>query len=104
MEITVFAKKRRAADGRTFYNFLTSLPRKNGETQSMQIKFRSGAPFLKAEMCPCNIVIDKADCSIASRVFTRRDTGELGTAYTLWVSAYKMGSEFVDNSTDDYAF
>lgn len=102
MEIAVYAKKFTAEGGKTFYRYLTTLTRKDGSKQTMAVKFREDCGNPKAEKCPMNIVIDKKDANVASKEFIREDTGDVGTSYTLWVSAWKEGRPFVDTSLDDY--
>ena len=102
MELTIYAKKRTTNAGKVFFNYLTTLKRKDGEEQTLSVKFRDECGTPRPETCPCNIIVDKADANIAKRTFTREDTGLKDTALTLWISAWKMGSVFVDTSLDDY--
>lgn len=102
MEITVYAKKFTGEGNKTFYCYLSSLPRKDGTKQTIAVKFRDvcGAP--KPEKCPMNIVIDKKNANVVTKQFEREDTGEVGTSYTMWVSAWKEGKPFVDTSFDEF--
>ena len=101
-EITIFAK-RRVHEGKTFYNYITSMATKDGETRSLSVKFKEeSASAPDPSKCPMNIVIEKKDVNIAERKYRREDTGDTAIAYTLWISAYKPGSKYVDHSTDDY--
>ena len=102
MEITIYAKKRHAADGKTFYSYLSTLTRKDGTKQTVSVKFRDEAGNPKPEKCPMNVKFDKGNANIAIREFVREDTGEVGTSYTLWVSAWEPGALFVDHSLDDF--
>lgn len=102
MEITVYAKKRSTNEGKTFYSYLSTLTRKDGSTQSVSVKFRDECGSPKPEKCPMNVIIDKKDANLSSREFVREDTGEAAISYTLWVSAWTQGAEFVDHSLDDF--
>lgn len=103
MEITIFAKKRQTADGKkTFYNYLSTLTKKDGSTLRCAVKFRESAGNPKPEDCPLNIVIDKKDANLSPKELVT-ETGEIYTVYTLWVSAWKPGKTYVDHSLDDFA-
>lgn len=100
-EITIFAKKRQSKDGKkTFTSYLTTLTKKDGTTETMGVKFREEAGEPKE--CPCNIIVNKDDANISKRTYIREDTGEAAEAKTLWVTAWKKGSAYVDHSLDDY--
>lgn len=102
MEITIYAKKRTTTEGKTFYSYLSTLTRKDGTKQTVSVKFRDGAGNPKPENCPMNIKFDKGAANITSRVFTRKDNGEIGFSYTLWVFRWEQGAPFVDHSLDDF--
>ena len=101
MEISLFAKKVTTKEGRTFYKYLSTLTRKDGEQQGVRVCFTEDAPAPKPENCPCNIVIEKKDCNVSTRHYTDKNGNER-EARTLWISGWKNGSEYVDNSMDDY--
>ena len=101
MEITIFAKRRQSKDNKTFYQYLTTLPRRDGTTETMRVCFRD-CDIPKSDSCPRNIVVEKANCNISTRVFTVPDTGEIKQAKTLWVTRWDSGSEYVDHSMDEY--
>lgn len=103
MEITLFAKRRTSKEGKVFFQYLTTLVKKDGNTETMRVCFRNvDAP--KPETCPRNVVVNHDDCNIATRSFTDASTGEKKTAKTLWVAAWENGSEYVDHSLDEYDF
>ena len=102
MEITIFAKKRNTSDGKTFYSYLSTLTRKDGTQQTVTVKFRDDAGNPKPENCPMNIKFSKGSANMATHEFTREDTGEIGTSYTLWVSNWEQGTPYVDHSLDDF--
>lgn len=102
MEITIYAKKRNSADGKTFYSYLSTLNRKDGTKQTVSVKFRDAAGNPKPELCPMNIKFDRCCANLAKKEFIREDTGETATSYTLWVSAWELGEPFVDHSLDDF--
>lgn len=100
MEITIFAKKKKAKNGKEFVTYLTTLQKKDGTEDTMEVKFREevGEP----RNCPCNIEVEKTDINIQKKSVTREDTGELITVKKLWVKAWKPGSPYEDRSLDDY--
>lgn len=102
MEITIYAKKRQAKDGRPFTTYLSTLKRKDGTEQRVSVKFRDvcGAP--KPEKCPINIIVEKKSANLVKEHFTRGDTGEDAFSYKLWVSAWKEGTPYVDHSLDEF--
>lgn len=102
MEIVIFAKKRTKEDGKSFYSYLSTLTRKDGSTQTVLVKFRDECGHPKPEECPMNIKVDKANANIAKSEFTREDSGEIATSYTLWVTKWEKGSSWVDTSLDEF--
>lgn len=102
MEITIYAKKRTTAEGKTFYSYLSTLTRKDGTKQTVSVKFRDDAGNPKPEHCPMNITFEKSAANMATREFTHEATGEVGLSYTLWVSRWENGTPFVDHSLDDF--
>lgn len=102
MEITIYAKKRTTAEGKSFFSYLSTLTRKDGTKQTVSVKFRDECGNPKPENCPMNVKFDKGSANMATREFVREDTGEVGTSYTLWVSAWEPGTPFVDHSLDDF--
>lgn len=102
MEIAIFAKKRTGKDGKTFFSYLSTLTRKDGTKQTVSVKFRDECGHPKPETCPVNIKIDKGNANITKSEFTREDNGEVAVSYTLWVSAWELGSSWVDNSLDEF--
>lgn len=104
MEITIFAKRRTSKDGKTFFNYLTTLTKKDGTTETMRVAFRDTGsnPQPKPESCPRNIIFDKDSANIAARTFTDTNTGEMKVSHTLWLTEWREGSEYVDHSFDDY--
>lgn len=103
MKITIYAKKRKTKEGKSFYSYLTTLQRKDGSGgQTMTVKFRDGIAIPRAEECPMNIIIERGKANVAESSYVREDTGEIAYSYTLWVNEWSQGSEFVDHSLDDY--
>ena len=103
MEISVFAKKVTIGNGKSFYKYLSTLTTKDGEQQGVRVMFAEGCEAPKPADCPVNIVVDKGDCNVSKKKYTDKN-GNSGVARTLWVSKYSSGSEYVDNSMDDYDF
>lgn len=102
MEIAVFAKKRTTTDGRPFYGYLATLTKKDGSPLTVAVKFRDDCGAPKPENCPMNIKFQKGAANLSSKEYVREDTGETANSYTLWVSAWEVGSPYVDTSLDDF--
>lgn len=100
MEITIFAKRRKSNDGRAFVTYLSTLTKKGGEKLTCSVKFKDTEP--KPDDCPLNIVVDKGAANLSSRTYTDAKTGEIATAWTLWVGAWTQGGEYVDHSLDEF--
>ena len=101
MEIAIFAKNRTTKEGKNFYSYLSRIINKRGEEFPVTVKFREDCKPVPPQDCPCNIVIEKENCSLSGRKF-ETENGETGIGYTLWVSAWEYGGEFVDHSLDDF--
>lgn len=102
MQITVFAKKKSTKEGKIFYTYLTTLTKKDGTEEMIEVKFREDCGAPKAENCPMNVICDKADANISKKMITREDTGELYECKTLWISAWSEGDAYIDTSLDEY--
>lgn len=102
MEITIFAKKREAKDGRKFTSYLATLTKKSGEKTTVAVKFREDCGAPEPKNCPMNIVCEKKALNMSERNYVDNETGEVRTSYTLWVSEWKQGSPYVDHSMDEY--
>ena len=103
MEITIFAKKRTTKEGKQFHQYLSTLTKKDGTTETVRVAFRDvDAP--KPETCPRNIIVGKQTSNMATRKYTVKETGEIKESHTLWVYAWEQGSEYVDHSLDDYDY
>ena len=100
MEMTIFSKKRKTAEGREFSTYFTELLNKNsGELEKISVKFREecGAP----KVFPCNIVVEKENCNISKRTYEDEE-GLKKETRDLWITAWTEGSAYVDHSTDEY--
>lgn len=104
MQISIFAKKRTTKEGKTFYQFLTTLEKKDGTTETMRVAFRDieGNAVPKADSCPRNIIVDKDNANVSTTRYTDNETGELKFRKTLWVSKWESGEPYVDHSLDEY--
>ena len=100
MMTAIFAKKKKTKDGREFYVFLGRLRKKNGDELPVTVKFREGVPTPSPKDCPMNIVFDKESGNLSSRTYEQDD--EFRTVWTLWLSDWKSGPAYVDNSLDDF--
>lgn len=102
MKITLFAKKRTMETGKTFYNFLTTMRRKDGEDIIATVKFRDECGEPRPETCPINIEFDKKNANLSPRKYIDKD-GVEQTAWTLWLSAWVNSDDvYVDHSLDDF--
>ena len=101
MEITIFAKNKRTKEGKPFVTYLSTLRKKTGAMQTVAVRFRETCLAPRPEDCPKNIVIEKSDANLSEKHYTGVG-GETCTAFTLWVSKYSDGSDYVDTSLDDY--
>lgn len=104
MKTTIFAKKIKTNDGKTFFTYVTSLEKKDGSKQYMKVMY-SGKDKNKSfdsENCPVIIEFDKANANISTTKYISRD-GEDKKRYTLWLKDYQVSSEkYVDHSLDDF--
>ena len=102
MIIAIFAKRRQTNDGKTFFNYLSTLHGKDGNDIPVQVKFRESAGAPKPEECPINIIVDKADANLSKREYIDETTAETRVARTLWVTKWAKGEPYVDHSLDDF--
>lgn len=102
MEISIFAKQRKTKEGRSFTVYLSTLTKKDGSTVPCSVKFNQSCTPPKPESCPMNVIIDKEHCNVSKRRYLDESTGEILYAYTLWVSQYAAGGEYVDHSMDEF--
>lgn len=100
MEITVFAKKKKTKTGKDFFTYLTTLTKKDGEEEMIEVKFREECGVPKS--FPVNLVIEKSDANISKKTVIREDNGEAFVRKMFWVSAWTEGEPYVDTSLDEY--
>lgn len=104
MKTTVFAKRIKTKSGKSFIVFVTSLERKDGTKQYMQVMY-SGKDRNKAfdsDVCPLVIEFNREDANVSAKTYTDR-FGEERKSYTLWLKDYKVVDEkFLDHSLDDF--
>lgn len=100
MKITVYAKRKKTKTGKEFFTYLTTLTKKDGTEEMLEVKFREecGAP----KNCPCNIVVNKEDANISKQTITREDNGEVYEVKKLWITSWSSGEPYVDTSLDEY--
>lgn len=104
MLLNVFAKKRTGKDGKVFYNFLSTLTKKDGEQETVQLKFTEDAGLPNASKCPMTIEVDKADANLVKKMVTVEKNGEEKEIEqrTLWINKYEYKGDYVDHSLDEY--
>ena len=104
MKTTIFAKRVKSHDGKSFVVFVTHLERKDGSKQYMRVMY-SGKDRNKAfdtDLCPLVIEFNREDANVSTEKYTDK-SGEERKSYTLWVKDYKVSDEkFVDHSLDDF--
>lgn len=104
MKTTIFAKRVKSHDGKSFVVFVTQLERKDGSRQYMRVMY-SGKDKNKAfdmDICPLVIEFNREDANVSAETYTDK-SGEERKSYTLWIKDYKVSDEkFVDHSLDDF--
>ena len=104
MKTTIFAKRVKSHDGKSFVTFVTQLERKDGSKQYMRVMY-SGKDRNKAfdtDVCPLVIEFDREDANVSAQTYTDK-SGEERKSYTLWLKDYRASAEkFVDHSLDDF--
>ena len=102
MKITVFAKECKKRDGGTFYRYIGKLTRKStGEVVTVSVNFRQECGAPNPHNCPRIVEFDKKNANYSESDFTKEDGTTIKTR-ELWISKWKDGGEFVDNSLDDF--
>lgn len=105
MKITVFSRKAKTNDGRTFNVFVSSLNKNDGTSQYVTVRY-SGKDKNKefdSAKCPYIIEFKKEDANLSSNSFEDKKTGEKRKNFTLWIKDYTVSEEkFVDHSLDDF--
>lgn len=106
MLLNIFAKKRTTSEGKAFYSYLTTLTRKDGEQETVQVKFREGCGQPNGQDCPRVIEVNKEDANLVKRMVQVEKNGQTEEveSRTLWVSGWTDKGEYVDHSLDDYEF
>lgn len=100
--IAIFAKKRKSKEGREFYTYLTTLSKKDGNTETVGVSF-TGDVKPKPEECPMYIDVAKENMNLASKTIEDDETGESFTRKTLWIKNWKKSATaYVDTSLDEY--
>ena len=104
MKTTIFAKRVKTHDGKSFVVFVTQLERKDGSRQYMRVMY-AGKDRNKAfdtDICPLVIEFNREDANVSTETYTDK-SGEERKSYTLWLKDYKASDEkFVDHSLDDF--
>ena len=104
MKTTIFAKRIKTDDEKSFTIFVTRLERKDGTHQYMRVMY-TGKDINKSfdpDACPLVIEFDREDANVSEVSYTDKN-GEERKSYTLWLKNYKVSDEkFVDHSLDDF--
>lgn len=104
MKTTIFAKRVKTREGKSFTKFVTSLEHKDGTRQYMNAMYSGDDKNKKFDPADCPMVIeferDKANVSTQTYI---DKNGDVRKNYTLWIKDYRQTDEkYVDNSLDDY--
>lgn len=107
--IPVFAKKRTDKNGKVFYNYLSTLTKKDGTEIKVQLHFRMTCGMPDAQKCPCMIGFERKDANLVTKEFDKEVETDNGTETrhivnnVLWLTAWTDCGEYVDTSLDDIA-
>lgn len=102
MKINLFSKVRTNKEGRQFTNYIGRLKKKDGTEMTCNVKFKETAGHPDIKSLPAVVEVLKANANLAKREYLDERTGELKTAYTLWVNKWAIVGEYVDHSLDDF--
>lgn len=101
MKLTVFRKKAKSKQtGVEFNVYLGKLKNKNGNEDSVSIKFREecGVPTT----FPTIIEVERTDVNLVKKTITKED-GTTVESRTLWITKWSESDEkYRDTSLDDY--
>ena len=104
MKTTIFAKRIKSHDGKSFTIFVTNLARKDGTQQYMKVMYtgKDKNKGFDSDTCPMVIEFDRQSANISKTAFTDKN-GEDRMSYTLWLKDYrKLNEQFIDHSLDDF--
>lgn len=103
MKITVFAKKIKTNEGRTFTKYVTTLTKKDGTKVYTQVHFDEG---IQIPNMPCILIIDKHDANFSTKktIGVDRKTGEEKEYVNnnLWINVISDVEPYIDTSLDDF--
>ena len=102
LELTIFAKRRTKKDGQTFFNYITTLTRKDGTTMTVGVRFRQECGKPKGEDCPMVIRVPRKNANLSTMEYPDPETGEAMEAKRLWVSKWEFVGAYVDTTLDEY--
>lgn len=104
MKATIFAKRVKSHDGKSFTIFVTTLERKSGESQYMKVMYtgKDKNKNFDSDACPMVIEFDRQSANISKMAYTDKN-GEERKSYTLWLKDYrKLNEQYIDHSLDDF--
>lgn len=104
MKATIFAKRIKSHDGKSFTIFVTNLTRKDDTQQYMKVMYtgKDKNKGFDSDACPMVIEFDRQSANISKTAFTDKN-GEDRMSYTLWLKDYrKLNEQFIDHSLDDF--
>ena len=104
MKTTIFAKRVKSHDGKSFVTFVTQLERKDGSRQYMKVMYtgKDKNKSFDSDACPLVIEFNREDANASTETYTDK-SGEERKSYTLWLKDYQVSDEkFVDHSLDDF--
>ena len=104
MKATIFAKRIKSHDGKSFTIFVTTLERKSGESQYMKVMYtgKDKNKNFDSDACPMVIEFDRQSANVSKTAYTDKN-GEPRFTYTLWLKDYRrLNEQYVDHSLDDF--
>lgn len=104
MKTTIFAKRVKSHDGKSFTIFVTNLARKDGTQQYMKVMYtgKDKNKGFDSDACPMVIEFDRQSANVSKTAFTDKN-GEDRFSFTLWLKDYrKLNEQFIDHSLDDF--
>ena len=104
MKTTIFAKRIKSHDGKSFTIFVTNLERKDGTQQYMKVMYtgKDKNKNFDSDACPMVIEFDRGNANVSAKAYDDKN-GEERKSYTLWLKDYrKLNEQFVDHSLDDF--
>lgn len=102
MNVTIFAKNRKTKEGKSFIAYIGRLRKKDGTETSCSVKFKEDCGAPNKSDCPMIIGVEKSNANMSTQTYIDEASGTEKQSFTLWVDAWSIVGEYVDNSLDEY--